>query len=326
MKQNATRRSFLKRSGAAALAAPLIRSLEEYALAAGESAPARVSSAPAGAMPMGVIGNVRISRLLCGGNLISGFAHSRDLMYVSPLLKHYFTDEKILETWAISEQQGINTMVLNPSDTRATALYQKHRARGGRIQYLAQLAPSKDDLKTPVKQAKDAGAIGAFLLGNYADAWTREGDVKLLGELLANIKAEGLIAGVAGHELRTVMTVEKAGLAPDFYLKTLHDTNYWSKRRPDQMKEVIDNYGVDNYWCMDPKQTVAYMSELRRPWIAYKVLAAGAIQPRHGFQFAFDNGADFLAVGMFDFQIAEDAEVAAQTFQAARNRDREWCA
>ena len=172
-----------------------MRSLKEYALAAQESAPPKAAAAPGAAMPTGVIGKVRMSRLLCGGNLISGYAHSRDLMYVSPLLNHYFTDEKILETWAISEQHGINTMILNPSDSARERPVPKHRAHGGRIQYLAQLGPSKDDLKTPVKQAKDAGATGAFLLGNLGDAWTREGDVKLIGELLANIKGAGLIAG-----------------------------------------------------------------------------------------------------------------------------------
>ena len=166
MKNNPTRRTFLKGSAAAAtLAVPFVRSLEEYALAAQESAPVKAAVAPGAAMPMGVIGKVRMSRLLCGGNLISGYAHSRDLMYVSPLLNHYFTDEKILETWAISEQHGINTMILNPSTRARAALYQKHRARGGRIQYLAQLGPSKDDLKTPVKQAKDAGAVGRFSAG-----------------------------------------------------------------------------------------------------------------------------------------------------------------
>ena len=54
----------------------------------------------------------------------------------------------------------------DPADRRAASLYDKYRARGGKIQYLAQIGPSKDDLKTDVKQAKDAGAIGAFLLGN----------------------------------------------------------------------------------------------------------------------------------------------------------------
>jgi NAD(P)H-dependent flavin oxidoreductase YrpB (nitropropane dioxygenase family) len=90
------------------------------------------------------------------------------------------------------------------------------------------------------------------------------------------------------------------------------------------MKEVIDNYSIDNYWCMDPKETIAYMAELNRPWIAYKVLAAGAIHPRAGFRHAFDNGADYVAVGMFDFQISEDAAALVEAVRDARNREREW--
>ena len=92
------------------------------------------------------------------------------------------------------------------------------------------------------------------------------------------------------------------------------------------MKEGIDNYAIDNYWCMDPKETIAYMSELKRPWIAYKVLAAGAITPRAGLRHAFENGADFAAVGMFDFQIAENVAVTNEVIAAAQNREREWYA
>jgi hypothetical protein len=109
-------------------------------------------------------------------------------------------------------------------------------------------------------------------------------------------------------------------------MKTLHEDNYWSKRRPDQMKEVIDNYAIDNYWCRDPKETIAYMSELNRPWIAYKVLAAGAIRPRAGLQHAFQNGADFAAVGMFDFQIAENVALTTEVVAGSKNRDRDWYA
>lgn len=326
MNTTSNRRSFLKKSAAATLSAPLIMSLEEYALAAQQSAPLPHPAAPASkaTLPTGTIGKVKLSRVICGGNLINGYAHSRDLIYVSSLLKHYFTEEKIMETWSLCEEHGINTMILHPAEAQAVSLYEKYRARGGRIQYLAQVGPSKDDLKTEVQQAKDAGAVGAFLLGNLSDAWTRDGDVKLMGELVSLIKGQGLVAGIAAHELRTVKAVEKAGVAPDFYMKTLHASNYWSQRRPDQLKEVIDNYSVDNYWCMDPKETIAYMSELQRPWIAYKVLAAGAIDPRAGFRHAFDNGADFIAVGMFDFQIAEDVEAANAILKTTLTRERIW--
>ena len=49
-------------------------------------------------MPCGTIGKVRISRLFLGGNLIGGWAHSRDLTYVSSLFKAYNTEAKIFET------------------------------------------------------------------------------------------------------------------------------------------------------------------------------------------------------------------------------------
>lgn len=320
------RRGFIKKSLAASVAAPLVCSLEEHALVSRAVAePAAKPGAPA-PMPCGTIGQVKISRVICGGNLISGYAHSRDLIYMSDLLKQYFSDEKIMQTWAICEQHGINTMICYPEDKHAVEVYRKYRDQGGRIQYLAQIAPQKNDLKTPVKQAVDSGASGAFLVGNQGDQWTKDGSVGLIGELITLIKDHGLIAGVAGHELRVPMTVEKAGIEPDFYMKTLHSMDYWSRRQPGQDKEIIDNYGIDNYWCLDPEQTIAFMRAIKRPWIAYKVLAAGAIHPREGFRHAFENGADFAVVGMFDFQVAENAAVANEILAGSLARQRAWLA
>jgi len=320
------RRDFLKRSAAAGLGAVMLRSLEEQALL-GQQANRQAVLSPPGSdavIPIGKIGKVTLGRLICGGNLLSGYAHSRDLLYVSPLLKAYFNDDKVLETWSLCERRGINAMLLNLTDERALRLHQAYRAKGGRIQLLAQIGPEKDNLRAPVEVAAKVGAVGAFLHGNYGDRWTREGDAKSVGELLRIIKDHGMIAGVAAHELRSIQTIEKAGLAPDFYMKTLHSLNYWSTRRPEQTAEIIDNYATDNYWCIEPQKTIAFMSELERPWIAYKVLAAGAIHPRAGFKYALENGADFLAVGMFDFQIDEDAALFTSAFQAAQNRDRQW--
>ncbi|NLH17705.1 MAG: hypothetical protein GX455_14100, partial [Phycisphaerae bacterium] len=77
------RRSFLKTSAAISV---LGLSLEEQALLAAQEQPVPQSSEPE-SMPYAVIQGVRISRLICGGNLLNGFAHSRDLLYVSDLLK-----------------------------------------------------------------------------------------------------------------------------------------------------------------------------------------------------------------------------------------------
>ncbi len=54
------------------------------------------------------------------------------------------------------------------------------------------------------------------------------------------------------------------------------------------------------------------------------MLAAGAIHPRSGFKYAFENGADFLAVGMFDFEVAEDLQVAKDVLKDVPDRERPW--
>jgi hypothetical protein len=324
MSNNVGRRSFLKKSVGAALVAA---SLEEHVLLAQDTkATAPIRPASQGSMPNGKIGKVSISRLICGGNLISGYAHSRDLVYVSSLLKHYFTEDKIMETWARCEEQGVNTMVASFSDPRAAQIYRTYAKQGGKIQYIAQINPNEDNLETTVRQAADDGAVGAFLLGNIGDLWVRTGKLKAIGALMDVIRDHGLIAGCAGHELRTPLEIEKAKIEPDFYVKTLHHTNYWSKQRPDQTKEVIDNYAVDNYWCREPQETVEFMAGVKRPWIAYKVLAAGAIRPKDGFRYAFANGADFALVGMFDFQVREDVEIASQIIAQQQKRARAWMA
>ena len=114
-----TRRKFLWKSALASSAAAVSFRFEEQALIAQQSqiAATPAAPAPAPAFPRGKLGKLSVSRLICGGNLISGFAHSRDLLYVSPLLRHYFTDEKVLETLALCEAHGLNTAILRVDTT-----------------------------------------------------------------------------------------------------------------------------------------------------------------------------------------------------------------
>ena len=52
------------------------------------------------------------------------------------------------------------------------------------------------------------------------------------------------------------------------------------------------------------------MRERHEPWIAFKVMAAGAIHPKDAFSYAWESGADFVCAGMYDFQMVEDVNIA----------------
>jgi hypothetical protein len=66
------------------------------------------------------------------------------------------------------------------------------------------------------------------------------------------------------------------------------------------------------------------MNKKEIPWIAFKVLAGGAIHPEAGFKYAFENGADFVCVGMFDYQVVDDVNIAIDTLADLKGRQREW--
>jgi len=275
-------------------------------------------------VPTGKIGDLTISRLIIGGNQFSGWSHSRDLQYLRELFKAYATEERIMDTLQLAEENGIKAIITASSDY----LNRYWKERGGRIQWIAQVHPKSDDVTSDIQRAIDRGAVGAYVQGGVGDSFVSHGRVDLLGKAVEFIKGRGLVAGIGGHSLEVPKAVERAGIQPDFYMKTLHLGNYWSATPKEQRVEFnVDSGGPrdhDNIWSIAPEKTVEFMRTVRRPWIAFKVLAAGAIHPRDGFKYAFENGADFVCVGMFDFQIRENAIIARDAVAAAQDRPRPW--
>ena len=311
------RRQFLKTSAALSGAAAFaVRS----APGAGEPDGGGETSAE---MPTGKIGDLELSRLISGGNLIGGWAHSRDLGYVSSLMTHYNTPDKILETLKVMEEQGIDAIIADLRGTKLDLLHRYWDEMGGSIRWIHQAHASPDRPEGDIKRAVDNGASAAYIHGGVADRLVRSGRHTFLGESMEFIKKQGVPGGIGAHNLDVVIASETAGYEPDFYMKTLHHHDYQSCGNPKELPEVIDNVKRDNYWARRPEKTIQFMKSVETPWIAYKVLAAGAIPPQDGFRYAFENGADFICVGMFDWQVAEDVHVARETIAEVRQKGRE---
>jgi len=215
----------------------------------------------------------------------------------------------------LCEENGVNTAILRLDYDTLRIIKKYWKERKGKMQWIAQVKPKEQDLRTDTARAVDNGAVGVYIQGGVADKFTQAGRIDLLGEAVENIKDCGVIAGMGAHLLEVPIACEKAGIKPDFYMKTLNSKSYWSAG-PQKRH--------DSVWAETPKETVEFMKKVNQPWIAFKVLGAGAIPPREGFQYAFENGADFLCVGMFDFQVREDIVIANEVLAKKPNRKRPW--
>ena len=303
--------------------------------AQGAEKPAGSSAAPApqDALQKGKIGDLEISRILLGGNLLTHYTHSRDLRYVKTLATHYNTEEKILETLALSEQHGVNTLVIHNVQSTMDIL-KKHRQGGGKMQWITCTAHALAGgnlaaFSKQIEELVDYGADALYISGVEADRlcgfhkpiFAPEADERcaepkldLLAQAITVCKAHGLPTGVGAHRMGVIVDCEKAKIEADFYVKTFHHQKYPSV-----------NLYHDSRWCSKPEELKQFMQNVKKPWFAFKVMAAGGIPPQSAFRYAFEGGADFVLAGMFDFEIVQDVRIATEVLANCK-RTRPWYA
>lgn len=265
-----------------------------------------------------------LSRLIMGGNLIGGFTHARDLIYVSKLVKTYHTDEKVMQTLALAEKCGINAIISNPQHGRIFQKY-KHEFRS-KMKFISDCGIQLNFQKgIEMSLASDFDAL--YCQGEITDRWTNEQyndgtgrtvaeRMELIRKGLDEIRSHDKPAGIGAHNIEAIKVCVAYGLKPDFWVKTCHNHNYWSAQHGGER--------CDNIFDYDPEETIRFMATLKEPWIAFKVLAAGAIHPRDGLEYAYTNGADFVCMGMYDFQIVEDVNLALNALEKSKDRPRAW--
>lgn len=309
--------------------------LDEVAANAAEGNVAKPqTSIPEGSLPCGKIGNVSLSRLMIGGNLIGGWAHSRDLMYASKLFTSYNTEAKIFETLELCQACGINTIQADPKCWPEVTKYNKNRSNPIQTIICIPLIEDKVQMNDEIKRHIDLGATMIYSHGGNTDTFMMNGgSVDVIAQMVDLIKSQGVPAGVGGHSLNMPIACEKAKVNNDFYVKTFHGDKYWSAT-PEETREEYDwmsghpyehNKNHDSMWCNNPAETAAFMETVEKPWLAFKVMAAGAINPRTAFRDAYENGADFIVAGMFDFQVELDVKIAIESIEKAnRGRKRPW--
>jgi hypothetical protein len=284
-------------------------------------------------MPVGKIGNISFGRLMSGSNLISMNMHSRDLDYVRALAGHYNTEERIFMTMKRCDEFGINGIVLKNHNFKRFRLSKYWDEWGGKMKWIADVITTDiDKYERLLVEHLELGASAAYLWGGSSDIWYHQNKRGHIIRAFEIMKKYDVPVGIGAHRLEPIAFCEREGIEPDFYIKTLHHDRYWSahprenRRFMEMYEEDSPNHAEhhDNMFCHNHEETVAFMQEVKVPWIAFKVLAAGAIPPEDGIQYAFQSGADFICLGMFDFQVKEDVEITRKAIAKAHGRKRSW--
>lgn len=186
-------------------------------------------------------------------------------------------------------------------------------------------APVKPDMKeysSQVQKLVSNGTDAIYLWGVHADRLVAENKIDLLAKAVQVAKDYAPLSGVGAHDLNVIKQCEKHNVGADFYIKTLHHHDYPTGPKPEELKGPYSEF--PGYWCKDPQETVDFMKTVSKPWIAFKVMAAGAIPPGSAFDYAYRSGADFLLAGMFDFEIKQDAGIAREMIAKNLTRERPW--
>ncbi len=284
-----------------------------------------------GVLPKGKLGNLTVSRMIMGCNPFLGHSHGRDLIYVNGLMKAYNTEQKILETIHLGVQAGIDTLVLTIESYSYLIKY--NDLYKSKIQGICMAGLPKNDLLSDINRAIAFEPTSIYIHGRVADAYIREGKKDELIKAMEHIRKQGFQAGMGAHCIETIEACEKDGIPSDYYLKAFHHDKYWSalpeENRDDPYLTIGPSYVDhnkyhDNTWDLFPKHSVEVIKNVKKPFIAFKVLAAGAIRPADGFRYAFENGADFILVGMFDWQVIDNVNIANEVLGDLKKREREW--
>ena len=162
-------------------------------------------------VPKAKIKDGEFSRVILGGNLLSGYSHSRDLIYVSSLVKAYHNKDRIFATLLMAEKCGINTLLTNP--ILATIINEYWKRKIGNIQFISDCAGLDYDAKgnpspTPfdtyldrIKRAIDYGAIACYIQGETADYYMNNGKIDELARAMQLIRDHNVILGFGAHHI-----------------------------------------------------------------------------------------------------------------------------
>ena len=187
------------------------------------------------------------------------------------------------------------------------------RERGATIQWIV-LTSAADGI---LEAALALRPIAVCHHGGVGDTLFRSGKKEAIHDFVKRVHDAGVLAGVSTHSPDHLASYEDAAWENDFYMTCF----YYMTRTPEEKKKITAEEILGSVFVRsDPQRMVPRIREVKKPCLAYKILAAGhacqnatAVERAFAFVYSSIKPIDGVIVGMypvFSDEVQEDAELA----------------
>ena len=236
----------------------------------------------AGDLPTIRLGTLEVSRLILGSNPFWGYSHKS--AQLDEEMRRHHTDERIIEILDEAADCGL-TVLASPPDERWVGLWSSYKAGGGRLaHWISQCHGAPEQMTAEIDRSVRAGAAAIFIQGARVEEQFGRGRFDILRGWIEHIRAAGLPAGAAAHWPEIHPELERRGFPTDFYYQCMYNVSKTS-----------------DYSVAERDAATKTIQALKKPVIAYKILAAGRLPAAEGFEHAFNHIArkDGVCVGIY---------------------------
>jgi hypothetical protein len=272
-------------------------------------------------MPQVQIGRHRISRLIVGGNPVSGNSHVSSTL--SREMTDYFSAANVKKLLSECEGAGINTWQ-SRGDRHIMRLLNEYRLEGGRIQWIAQTASELADIPRNITEIAARNAIGIYHHGTQTDRFWAAGAIGKAREMLKAMRQAGVLVGLGTHIPEVVDHVESEAWDLDFYMTCLYNLS----RSKEEASRLAGRPVEDElFWEPDREKMLDRVRQVRKPCLIFKLYGAsrrcaspeemlGAL--RQAAQYA--KPSDCFVIGMFPKyreQVHENSRLVREALAAS---------
>jgi hypothetical protein len=236
----------------------------------------------AGGLPAIRLGTLEISRLILGSNPFWGYSHKS--AQLDEEMRRHHTDERIIEILDEADACGL-TAVVSPPDERWTKLWSRYSGESGKLKiWISQCHGNPNQMLFEIDRSVKAGAKAIFIQGARVEEQFGKGSFDTLRSWIEHIKEAGLPAGAAAHWPEIHPELESRGFPTDFYFQCMYNASKTS-----------------DYSAAEREKAAATIALLKKPVVAYKILAAGRLTAAEGFEYAFNHlkRKDGVCVGIY---------------------------